>query len=250
MRPTIVVWFSCGAASAVALKKTLEVYGSSHEVRAVNTPIADEHADNLRFCADVAKWCGVEIETASNPKYPTNSIVDLFEQRQFMSGPHGAVCTETLKKEARYLYEKQHKIAWHVFGFTADELKRHKNFVLAERSNVLPVLIDLAITKADCLGIIEKAGLRLPMIYSLGYPNANCIGCVKASSPTYWNHVRSTFPEVFDQRAEQSRRIGCRLVRVNNKRVFLDELSPSVKGRPLKALRAPECGIFCEERVT
>ena len=53
------------------------------------------------------------------------------------------------------------------------------------------------------------------------------------------------FPEVFDQRAEQSRRLGARLVRVKNERIFLDELDPKAKGRPLKTM--PDCGLFCEE---
>ncbi len=48
-------------------------------------------------------------------------------------------------------------------------------------------------------------------------------------------------------RADQSRRMGAKLVRVNNKRIFLDELSPDAKGRPLKEIKMPECGIFCEE---
>jgi hypothetical protein len=53
---------------------------------------------------------------------------------------------------------------------------------------------------------------------------------------------------VFDQRAEQSRRLGNRLVRVKNKRLFLDELPPGAIGRPMDRLKAPECGIFCEEK--
>ena len=76
----------------------------------------------------------------------------------------------------------------------------------------------------------------------MGFPNANCIGCVKSQSPTYWNLVRSTFPEVFNQRAEQSRRIGCRLVRLRGKRIFLDELKPTDKGGKIKSW---ECGNFC-----
>jgi len=42
----IVVWFSCGAASAVAAKKTIEKYGSSNTIRIVNNPIKEEHEDN------------------------------------------------------------------------------------------------------------------------------------------------------------------------------------------------------------
>ena len=82
-------------------------------------------------------------------------------------------------------------------------------------------------------------------MYRLGYPNANCIGCVKATSPTYWNLVRRTFPDVFTDRAAQSRRLGARLARLDGQRIFLDELPPDAQGRPLKQM--PECGLFCEE---
>ena len=54
-KKTIVVWFSCGAASAVAAKKTIEKYGSTHNVVVVNTPIYNEHPDNQRFLKDVEK---------------------------------------------------------------------------------------------------------------------------------------------------------------------------------------------------
>jgi hypothetical protein len=36
------------------------------------------------------------------------------------------------------------------------------------------------------------------------------------------------------------------LVRVKGERIFLDELDPDAKGRPLKALTL-DCGTFCEE---
>ena len=88
----------------------------------------------------------------------------------------------------------------------------------------------------------------LPAIYLMGYPNANCIGCVKATSPTYWNHVRQHHPDVFQHRAEQSRKLGAKLVRYKGQRIFLDELPPDAKGRPLKSMDF-ECGIFCEEQL-
>ena len=110
-------------------------------------------------------------------------------------------------------------------------------------------MIEDGITKDDCYDIIKSAGIELPRVYKLGYPNANCIGCVKASSPTYWNHVRKVHPKIFAERAEQSRRIGARLVRVKGERIFLDELDPNVKGNPMKTMKV-ECGIFCEEDFT
>jgi hypothetical protein len=87
----------------------------------------------------------------------------------------------------------------------------------------------------------------LPEIYKLGYPNANCIGCVKATSPTYWNHVRKMHQDVFKQRATQSREIGAKLVRYKGKRIFLDELDPRARGKSMKNMDF-ECGLFCEER--
>jgi len=244
---TIVVWFSCGAASAVAAKKTLDKYGATHRVRVVNNPIEEEDADNVRFLKDVEKWLGVEIEFARHPKYPNASCKEVWADRKIMSTPQGAPCTMILKKWARQEWEKSNPHDYIVLGFTADEIHRHERFVVTERDNVLPVLIEEGITKADCYRIISDAGLVLPQVYLMGYPNANCIGCVKATSPTYWNHVRKMHPEVFEDRANQSREIGAKLVRVKGKRVFLDELDPKAKGAPLKGMDF-ECGIFCEEK--
>jgi len=245
----IAVWFSCGAASAVAAKKTLELYNKTHEIRVVNNPVIEEDADNIRFLHDVQDWLGVQIEFAKNSKFPSCSAVDVWDKRNFMSGPLGAPCTIELKKHARQEWEAANRPDWHVLGFTADEKARYDRFILTERDNVLPILIDAGITKQDCINILKSEGIAIPKIYTLGYPNANCIGCVKATSPTYWNLVRKQHPEVFASRAEQSRRIGARLVRVNNERIFLDELDPLAKGRPLKQLHI-ECGIFCEELDT
>ena len=240
----IAVWFSRGAASAVALKLTVEKYGIEN-VRAITSPIVEEHDDGVRFMRDIEKWVGIEIEVALNKDYKDGSAVNVWERRSAMSFPKGAPCTVELKKKARQQWEEINQVDWHVLGFTADERKRHDRFVLTERSNVLPVLIDAGMTKADCADMLRAAGIKLPHVYSLGFPNANCIGCVKATSPTYWNLVRETFPDVFAQRAEQSRRLGARLVRHQGKRIFLDELPSDAKGRALKSL--PDCGLFCEE---
>ena len=243
----IVVWFSCGAASAVAAKMTLDQYQGLDDVRVVNTPIAEEDIDNRRFLMDVQDWIGVRIETAVNPKFPTNSAQVVWEKEKFMSSPFGAPCTRSLKKEARYIWEAQHHPDFHVLGFTADEKPRHDRFVLTERDNVIPVLIRAGITKQNCYQVVTDAGIRLPRSYGQGYPNANCKGCVKVTSPTYWNHVRREDFEVFQERASQSRRLGSRLVIVKGKRVFLDELDPNAVGRPMKGMDV-ECGIFCEEK--
>jgi len=243
----IVVWFSCGAASAVAAKKTIEKYGSNNTIRIVNNLIKEEHEDNQRFLKDCESWLGYKIESSINSKFPSSSIVDVFESRKYMSGVGGAVCTYELKKKARQEWEKNNAFNYLVLGFTLDEKHRHDRFALTERDNILPVLIDEGITKDKCFEIINNAGIKLPEIYNLGFPNANCIGCVKASSSTYWNLVRKQFPDIFNERMEQSKRIGAKLTYYKGKRIFLDELPTDAKGKSLKKMNV-ECGIFCEEK--
>lgn len=244
----IAVWFSCGAASAVAAKKTIEKYGDVATVRVINNPVKEEHEDNRRFLQDVQDWIGVEIETALNDKYPSGSAVEVWADRKYMSGVSGAPCTLELKKMARRQWEERNHADWHVLGFTFDEQQRAERFAKRERKNLIPILVDECIRKSDCFRILFAAGINPPEIYKLGYPNANCIGCVKATSATYWNHVREVHPVEFAERAEQSRAIGARLVRVDGKRIFLDELSPDAVGEPMQTLNF-ECGSFCEDRL-
>lgn len=241
----IAVWFSCGAASAVAAKKTIDKYGDKQKIRIINNPIKEEHPDNQRFLKDVENWLGLPIEFATNVNFPNASIEEVFA-KGFMGNRFGAPCTLELKKKARQQWENINKPDFTVLGFTYEEQGRFDRFKKYERDTILPVLIEDKITKADCFKILNEAGIKLPEIYSLGFPNANCIGCVKATSPTYWNHVRKTFPKVFKKRAEQSREIGAKLTRVKNKRIYLDELDPKQTGNKMKNMNI-ECGIFCED---
>ena len=242
---TIAVWFSCGAPSAAAAYYTLRDYGERCAVRIINTPVEEEHPDNRRFLADVQEWLGREIEIATNPDFPTNSARDVWEAKRAMSFPHGAPCTIALKKGARMAWENENRSEWLVLGYTLEERGRAQRFTATERNNLLPILIDRNVTRAMCFDLVEKQGIALPVAYKHGFANANCRGCSRATSPTYWNLTREVYPEVFEDRAAQSRRLGVRLVRVKGQRIFLDELKPTDTGRPLAAM--PDCGLFCEE---
>lgn len=243
----IAVWFSCGAASAVAAKLTLDHYGNDNKISIVNNPIEEEHEDNQRFLKDVEQWLGHEITFATRKKYPNQSCQDVWEDRRYMSGVAGAPCTMELKKRARQEWEEVHKPDYTVLGFTSEETHRADRFRLTERDTLLTPLIDFGYDKQACFDVILSAGIELPYIYQLGFPNANCIGCVKATSATYWNLVRKEFPEVFEQRAKTSRDIGCKLTYHKGERTYLDELPENAKGRKLKDYDF-ECGIFCEEK--
>lgn len=243
----IAVWFSCGAASAVAAKLTIEKYGAEN-VRVVNNPVIEEHPDNMRFLKECAKWFGKEIEFATNKNFPDCSAEKVWEKVRYMAGHKGAPCTVKLKKEARQQWEKDNPVEWHVLGFTLDEKHRFERFIQTERDNVLPILIEAGMTKTDCFEYLHNAGIKRPAIYDLGYPNANCIGCVKGQYGKYWNLVRRTYPDIFKSRADQSRALGVRLWKVSDTdRRFLDELPEDYDDGQM--IMDFECGIFCEERT-
>jgi 3'-phosphoadenosine 5'-phosphosulfate sulfotransferase (PAPS reductase)/FAD synthetase len=238
-----IVWFSCGAASAVAawwMKRNSTVF---FDLVYCDTGL-DEHPDNRRFLRDVERWLGYPIKIISSKKY--RSVEQVFAVRRYMSGIKGAPCTVELKKVPRLEYQFADDI--HIFGLTADEVKRKDEFIGNNAGMRFEwPLIDNGITKRDCLSIIENAGIKLPIMYQLGFEHNNCIGCVKATSPKYWNLVRRHFPEVFERRAKQSRDIGCKLTRVDNVRIFLDELAPD------NQMEFPEdtsCGPNCSANPT
>jgi len=222
MKDKVIVWFSCGAASACAAKLASVLYGDELNVVYCDT-MSSEHPDNQRFFNDVQRWIGRDITVIKSTRF--DSVDEVFEKRKYLAGRLGAPCTVEMKKRPRFEFQGANDV--HIFGMTADEAKRAKRFTENNPELRLRwILEESGLTKEGCLEMLKGAGIELPAMYKLGYKNNNCIGCVKATSPAYWNKVRADFPEVFEKRCQQSRLYGARLVRVNNVRLFLDELKP------------------------
>lgn len=216
MTPRQLIWYSCGASSAVCVK----LLADERPVAVYCDMSRDEHPDNMRFTSDVERWTGVPVEVIRGDHATTD---DVFRARRYMGGVSGAPCTVEMKKVPRFRFQRHDDL--HVFGFTADEPRRAASLAAAnpELSLRFP-LIERGLVKSDCLRMLREAGIALPAMYGLGFDHNNCIGCVKATSPRYWNLVRRHFPAKFASRASLSREIGARLVRVRGERVFLDEL--------------------------
>jgi hypothetical protein len=237
-----IVWFSCGAASAIAAKLAVEKYDDC-EVVYCDT-LAYEHPDNVRFLADVSDWLKRSIKILKSAKY--TDIYDVFDKTGWMVGVGGARCTTELKKNVRKEYAGPHDL--HIFGLTVDEAVRIDRF---EDQNPEVecdwLLYDQGVTKADCYSRLVAAKIGLPTMYKLGYNNNNCIGCVKGQAG-YWNKIRIDFPEAFDKMAKQERKMNVAINKSyagdgKRKRVFLDELDPSA-GRDVP-LPDIECGALC-----
>jgi len=227
------VWFSCGAASAVAAYMALRKYPDA-EIVYCDT-LKYEHPDNVRFLSDIESWIGKPIKILKSDRY--KDIMECFRATKFVVGPRFAPCTKYLKKDVRIKYSTPHDI--HIFGYTVEEKHRVERF---ERQNQQLwcewILLDEGITKQDCFKILQSAGIILPKMYLLGYGNNNCIGCVKGGKG-YWNRIRVDFPDRYHEMASLERELGARI----HRDVFLDELPPDA-GR-FKPIYVGECGVLC-----
>jgi hypothetical protein len=238
MTGRVLVWFSCGAASAMAAKLAVEKYSAENvEVLYCNT-LKYEHPDNLRFLRDVERWIGQPVKILDPLEYTGYAdIFDVFDKTGWLVGPGGARCSTELKKRVRFLYQNPEDL--HVFGLTADEPRRLERFQEDNFGLYLDwVLRDQGVTHHDCLLALKQAGIALPVLYQMGYRNNNCIGCVKGGMG-YWNKIRRDFPEAFQRMVKQERKMGVSVING----VYLDELEPD-RGR-YEAEPDIECGPQC-----
>lgn len=246
-RDRVLTAFSCGEASAVNAKLTIERHGPKAEIYYCDT-FKYEHPDNRRFFDDVQNWLGREIKILRSGEY--TDIYDVFERTGWLVGVGGARCTTELKKNPRKAHQKTDDL--HTFGYTVEERSRIENFFKEnpELFGEFP-LWEEHITKRQCRQIVRDAGIEIPAMYRLGYKNNNCIGCVKGGKG-YWNKIRRDFPDMFDKMAKTERRLDAAICKNEGRnpdgtrwreRVFLDELPPDV-GR-YEAEPDIECGVLC-----
>jgi len=227
-------WYSAGVSSAVALKLVLpdvDVLIYQH--------MYDQHPDTERFMRDCEEWYGRVILTEV---CPGGSVETVCRKARYISGPGGAACTGRLKVKPRLDWEKG---KWagtklrYIWGFDAGESYREGRIreTIPNAEHVFP-LIERGLTKANAHWMLQEAGLRRPAMYDEGFPNNNCLGCIKAGMG-YWNLIRERYPKVFAARSRMERDIGASCVNG----VYLDELDPD-RGRiptPIEPVRTPMC---------
>lgn len=178
----VIAWFSSGAASAVMTKLALS---NNPNVLPVMCDLGDsEDADNRRFTADCEAWFGKPVQRIRG-RYA--NVDEVFEARKHHAGIAGAPCTGELKVAPRLDFQLPSDS--HLWGYTADseDVARWERMlrtypVMRQRAP----LIERGLTKEACHAILERAGIARPRVYDLGFPNGNCVGCVKATSPSYW----------------------------------------------------------------
>jgi hypothetical protein len=233
-----VVWFSCGAPSAVAAKLVL----SEHDDAILGyCETGAEHDDNERFIRDCEAWLGHKVTRLKSTQY--KDTWDVWEKKRYIAGISGAPCTGALKVQPRLDFQQPDDI--HVFGYTADGTDVTRAEALRENYPELTIetpLIARGLKKDACLSLIEGAGIEIPTAYKLGFPNNNCIPCGKATSAAYWALVRKHFPSEFERMATLSRELGARLCRIDGERAFIDEIPADY---PVTQPVMPACDFLC-----
>jgi len=228
-----VCWLSGGVSSFIA------AYLIKDEVdEVIYIDIEDQHYDTRRFIDDCVKVLGIPLTVLKSEYGSVETVARAFG---FVNSPHGAKCSQTLKKRVRQEWErKQTEPLCYVWGYDCGEQHRADRIREAEPDcqHRFP-LIEQMFSKEDAHGLLRRLGIARPIMYDLGYQNNNCIGCVKGGMG-YWNKIRRDFPVIFRERAKMERDIGASCITD----VFLDELDPA-RGREDEAI-LDDCGILCE----
>lgn len=248
MADRVVVWVSAGAASAIAGKLAQRKHG---DVVFAYCETGAEHADSERFLGDLERWYGQSIVRLHSKKYATTW--DVWEDRGYLAGIDGAPCSGEMKFLPRVAFQEPGDL--HVFGYTADanDMKRAMRLRLNWPDMLVETpLIDGGLDKLACLQMVANAGIEVPVLYKLGFPNNNCIPCVKASSPSYWALVRHHFPAEFGRIAALARELGVQLAIVGrekdaagkprNIRAYIDDIAAD---QPMLNPLVPSCDFLC-----
>lgn len=234
------IWWSTGAASAVMAQLML---WRNPDAIIVRCETSNEDPDNYRFEADVMRLLGRSVTLLKSDEYA--DVWDVWQKKRYMAGIKGAPCTAAMKIAPRLAFQKPTDT--HVFGYTADAEDVARFERLKDNYPELTVrapLIEQGVLKAACLALVERWGVELPRSYAMGFPNANCLqtGCVKATSPDYWSLYRFRFPDNFARTAAYAREIGARLTRINDVRMFIDDIPADW---PMTNPIVPACDFLC-----
>ena len=207
--------------------------------------IEDQHRDSIRFVHDCEEVIGKKITILKSSMY--RNVEDCIRAfGGFKSARNGfAPCTNWLKKRVRKEWEYEHRrdMITYVWGFDANEKHRAERLEAAMYSfeHEFP-LIERGLSKQDVHELLQRLGIKRPVMYDLGYPNNNCVGCVKGGMG-YWNKIRKDFPDVFASRAKLEREVGHTMLKDKNGYIYLDELDSNRGNMNTEIM--PECGISC-----
>lgn len=194
--PHYVVSLSGGMASAVAADRAITRYGRG----AVTLWFADtqwEDADLYRFLDDcLARWGG-DLIRITDGRTPLQVASD----EHVIPGPHLAPCSDRLKvRPFRRWLAKQPKPLTVLLGL--DWREQHRMASPTTAYTNLGYGIDFPLMWEPLefrpySEVIQSWGIRIPHLYTLGFPHNNCGGRCVRQGQAEWYRLRRYFPERF-----------------------------------------------------
>ena len=204
-----VAMYSGGASSAYVAHHMVQTYGRENSILFFTNTLW-EHEDNYRFMHEVADYLGMEITYRTDGRTPEQVFYDY----RFMGNSRLAKCSEELKVRQTVIFLEELRSEHGLepilyFGIGRHEQHRAENLkefyahVPLEPVETRFPLISTFREEIDAKRIIEeKWGIRLPVMYELGFSHANCGGrCVRGGLQHYAQLYR-IWPDVYREQEE------------------------------------------------
>lgn len=197
--------FSGGICSWAAAKRVVERHGAGNIVLLfADTKIEDP--DLYRFLDEAAANIGAPLVKIADGRTPWDVMKD---ERIIGGGKTGAdPCSKILKRRLLDAWHYSH--APNAITYLGlDWTERHRLDRLREkepgRQWAAPMTEEPYITKDQMQEWLANEGIRLPLLYTLGFPHNNCGGfCVKAGQAQFALLLK-TFPERFAHHEQKER---------------------------------------------
>lgn len=206
---SVIVAISGGKASAWCAHWALGEYPKKDVILYFNDT-KWEHPDLYRFLDDLSVYFDHPITFDSDGRSPE----DLFYAHRALANNRMPFCSHELKAlRLQKFYKDRDTI---VFGIGADEPHRAKRIISVykgvaqksgRRARLRFPLIENNVTKQHIDNFLREAGIREPLLYSLGFPHNNCSGgCVRAGKKQ-WKLLYEKLPEVYADRERVEREV-------------------------------------------
>jgi hypothetical protein len=162
---------------------------------------------------------------------PESRSIDIPMRMDESGAPGRRSCTGHWKIDVIAKWQRQHGATEETpavagLGISLDELQRARTDSGIPYQRLAYPLLDLRLTRADCVGIIERAGLAVP-------PKSSCWFC-PFKTVGQWQAMRHAEPDLFARAVGLERTLGERAMRLGRGRMYMTRL-----GVPLDRATSP-----------
>jgi hypothetical protein len=162
-----------------------------------------EHPDLYRFLNDIESYLEKEIVIDADGRTPEKLFIDEY----FLGNNRVPLCSKKLKAERLQKYYLSGDNL--IFGIGIEEEYRvqriigsyQKTYVKTGKYCTLEFpLVNNKISNKEVATWFESTGIKLPLLYKLGFEHNNCSGGCVRQGKKQWKHLLNTLPEVYAER--------------------------------------------------